>query len=245
MENFLTTKQVQNLLTIDRITVYRMLQDGRLKGIKIGNQWRFSQSEIDRLLNGFTVTNDAETDNIFPVHCVQTIQNLYSSVSKTSGLVVDQNGKQVTEISKNCDFCKLIQSSPSGLEACKSSWESFVTQPSKDKLTFTCHAGLNYFGSVIMNKNKAQGMFLSGQFRFEKNKSEDAIERCKKLSKQHSLDFDALENAFKKVQIISHEQEEYLIDQPKAAATAVESILTERIAFADRLQKIANLTQNL
>ena len=31
MENFLTTKQVQNLFKVDRITVYRMLQDGRLK----------------------------------------------------------------------------------------------------------------------------------------------------------------------------------------------------------------------
>ena len=245
MENFLTTKQVQNLLTVDRITVYRMLQDGRLKGIKIGNQWRFSQSEIDRLLNGFTITNDAETDIVFPVHCVQTIQNLYSSVSKSNALVVDQNGKQVTEISKNCDFCRLIQSSPSGLEACRTSWKSFVDQPIKIGLTSTCHAGLNYFGSVIVNNNKVQGMFLSGQFRDEKNHSSDDIEHCKKLSKQHSLDVNALGNAFKKVQTISHEQEEFLIDQPKAAATAIESILTERIAFADRLQKIANLTQNL
>ncbi|MHB8132583.1 MAG: PocR ligand-binding domain-containing protein [Anaerolineaceae bacterium] len=245
MENFLTTKQVQNLLTIDRITVYRMLQDGRLKGIKIGNQWRFSQSEIDRLLNGFTVTNEIETDSVFPVHCVQTIQNLYSSVSKSNALVVDQSGKQITEISKNCDFCKLIQSSPSGLEACKSSWKSFVSQTSKNSSIFTCHAGLHYFGSVILNQKKVQGMFLSGQFRNEENNLDDDFERCKKLSKEHVLDLNALENAFKKVQTISHDQEEFLNDQPEAAASAVESILTERIAFVYRLQKIANLTQNL
>ncbi len=37
----------------------------------------------------------------------------------------------------------------------------------------------------------------------------------------------------------------HLVDQPQAAAFAVESILVERSAFLDRLQKIANLTQNL
>ncbi len=49
MNELLTTKQIQDLLQVDRITVYRMLNDGRLKGVKIGNQWRFPQSEIDRL----------------------------------------------------------------------------------------------------------------------------------------------------------------------------------------------------
>jgi excisionase family DNA binding protein len=38
---YLTTRQVQNILQVDRITIYRMLQDGRLKGVKIGQQWRF------------------------------------------------------------------------------------------------------------------------------------------------------------------------------------------------------------
>ena len=50
MAELLTTKQLEDLLKIDRITVYRMLNDGRLKGVKIGNQWRFPQNEIDRLL---------------------------------------------------------------------------------------------------------------------------------------------------------------------------------------------------
>ena len=45
MENYLTTKQVQDLFKVDRITIYRMLQDGRLKGVKIGNQWRCCQQD--------------------------------------------------------------------------------------------------------------------------------------------------------------------------------------------------------
>jgi excisionase family DNA binding protein len=48
----LTTKQLQELLSIDRTTVYRMLKDGRLTGIKVGTQWRFSRDEVDALLSG-------------------------------------------------------------------------------------------------------------------------------------------------------------------------------------------------
>ena len=49
MDNLLTTRQVQDRLKVDRITIYRMLQDGRLRGVKIGQQWRFPEKEIERL----------------------------------------------------------------------------------------------------------------------------------------------------------------------------------------------------
>ncbi len=52
MDDLLTTKQVQDILKVDRITVYRMLNDGRLKGVKIGQQWRFPAREVERLLSG-------------------------------------------------------------------------------------------------------------------------------------------------------------------------------------------------
>ena len=44
---------------------------------------------------------------------------------------------------------------------------------------------------------------------------------------------------------LSNDQQNHLLGQPAAAAFAVESILNERSAFMERLQKIANLTQNL
>ena len=50
VNDLLTSRQVQEILKVDRITVYRMLNDGRLKGVKIGQQWRFHNSEVERLL---------------------------------------------------------------------------------------------------------------------------------------------------------------------------------------------------
>ena len=51
-KRLLTAKQVQELLHVDRTTIYRMLKDGRLTGIKVGQHWRFSEQEVDDLVSG-------------------------------------------------------------------------------------------------------------------------------------------------------------------------------------------------
>jgi hypothetical protein len=50
MSDCLTTEQLQKLLRIDGVTMYRMLNDSHLKRVKIGHPWPFTQYEIDRWL---------------------------------------------------------------------------------------------------------------------------------------------------------------------------------------------------
>lgn len=45
----LTLKELAETLKVTERTVMRMLQSGQLRGVKIGGQWRFNGSEIDRL----------------------------------------------------------------------------------------------------------------------------------------------------------------------------------------------------
>lgn len=47
----LTPKTVQLILNVDRSTVYRMAQDGRLPAIKVGRQWRFPRAEMEKALS--------------------------------------------------------------------------------------------------------------------------------------------------------------------------------------------------
>jgi excisionase family DNA binding protein len=50
MADLLTTSQVQDKLRVDRTTIYRMVEDGRLPAIRVGKQWRFQEDEIERWL---------------------------------------------------------------------------------------------------------------------------------------------------------------------------------------------------
>ncbi|HKZ25894.1 MAG TPA: helix-turn-helix domain-containing protein [Acidimicrobiia bacterium] len=50
MPALLTTKAVQQLLNVDRSTIYRMAEAGRLPAIKVGRQWRFHTEAIEQWL---------------------------------------------------------------------------------------------------------------------------------------------------------------------------------------------------
>jgi excisionase family DNA binding protein len=49
--SLLTALEVQELLHIDRSTVYRMAEDGRLPAIRVGRSWRFPADRIEALLD--------------------------------------------------------------------------------------------------------------------------------------------------------------------------------------------------
>ena len=61
IRKLLTARQVQNMLHIDRSTVYRMAEDGRLPAIKVGRQWRFPADRIAALIQdeGAAAVSDA------------------------------------------------------------------------------------------------------------------------------------------------------------------------------------------
>jgi excisionase family DNA binding protein len=42
MDNeLLTTREVQSLVRLNRITIYRLIREGEFPAIKVGGQWRF------------------------------------------------------------------------------------------------------------------------------------------------------------------------------------------------------------
>lgn len=48
VERFLTIKDVADLLSVHPMTVYRLLKQGRLPGVRLGGVWRFSRQAIER-----------------------------------------------------------------------------------------------------------------------------------------------------------------------------------------------------
>jgi excisionase family DNA binding protein len=246
MEDFLTARQVQDVLKVDRITVYRMLQDGRLKGVKIGQQWRFPRREFERMLERDPSKEEIALQNAdagFPTHCVQTIQDLYSEVSQMGAVMVDPQGDTLTEVSHACSFCQAILSSSSGRAACHTSWQAFARNSAGGGSYFTCHAGLQYIGCPVTDKGQAVGLFLTGQFNWQPPDPREENERIRRLASAYALPLEDLRQAAAEIPTIDPARQALVETWPKAAARAVQSILNERTGFVERLQQIANLTQ--
>jgi|YNPNPStandDraft_1061719.scaffolds.fasta_scaffold01136_3 excisionase family DNA binding protein len=247
MNDLLTTRQVQDILKVDRITVYRMLSDGRLKGVKVGAQWRFPAQEIERLLGIRKAEPEqpetAGEEMIFPVHCVQTIQDLFSEVSQMSALVVDMDGEPLTQVSHPCAFCQAMLSSSSGRQACRESWRAFARLSAGGRRSPTCHAGLQYLAAPIRDDGAPVGWFLVGQFYLQAPEPTQQTAAIQSLAQQHSLPQETLLQAAASIPIIENVRQTQVEDWPLAAARAVESILRERTSFIKRLKQIASLTQ--
>jgi excisionase family DNA binding protein len=57
---FLTTKEVARYLRVNQYTVYRLISQNKLPAMKIGSQWRFKRSVLEKWL--------AKQQNFPPAH---------------------------------------------------------------------------------------------------------------------------------------------------------------------------------
>ena len=49
--HFRTVTEIADELHVHRITIYRLLKDGKLPGFKIGRVWRFDSEQVRQWLN--------------------------------------------------------------------------------------------------------------------------------------------------------------------------------------------------
>lgn len=75
-----TVDEVAELASVTSRTIRNYLKDGRLKGRKIGGQWRFTEQNVQDLLNGVENVPSPEipeeTQHIEPIQNIPTYQNV-------------------------------------------------------------------------------------------------------------------------------------------------------------------------
>jgi excisionase family DNA binding protein len=49
--SILTADEVAEYLKLSKITVYKLAKDGSLPGFRVGGSWRFSKSNIEKLMS--------------------------------------------------------------------------------------------------------------------------------------------------------------------------------------------------
>ena len=246
MAKYLTTKQVQELLKIDRVTVYRMVNDGRLKGVKFGNQWRFSQEEVDRILGNQQARTEApeaeETLSDFPVDCVQKLQEVFAGIIGIGAVTVSLEGEPLTEVYYANPFCKLIMSSPKGCEACKASWRRIALRSNGEPPYMVCHAGLSYTRGVIHMNDRPVAILIAGQFYLKPPDREKEARRLENLAYTYQIPLEALKEAASKIPVLKRSQQELIQEWAPKVAMTVQSMLCERSDLMNRLQRIASLS---
>jgi len=247
MDNLLTAKQVQDLLNVDRTTIYRMLKDGRLTGMKVGQHWRFAVREVNDILAGTVrvVESNAEASvpqNALPLHCMQPVQDVFAEIAEVGAVTADKDGNALTRVSNSCDFCKLIMGSDEGREACMKSWQRLVSQKDAAPEFTTCHAGLQYARARIEVRGELIAILVAGQFYVTEPDAGEEKRRIQSLAQKYHISEDLLLQASEQISALDHRKVSQISGWIERVAKTFEQISSERVNLMGRLRQIAEMS---
>lgn len=167
-EEFLTTRQVLDLIKVDKSTVYRMAEGGRIPAVKVGRQWRFPADQIREWLNGSQdvrgpepVAPDAKLAVDIPVGALSSLLEVFSGLLGVMMVVTDMEGRPVTPVANPCGLMRAIGDDPDVVERCVQTWTAdegndLTLQYIPTALGFECIHGYLRSGDRLL------GMVLAG-----------------------------------------------------------------------------------
>jgi excisionase family DNA binding protein len=251
MDDLLTTKQLMELLRVDRTTIYRMLNDGRLPGMRVGGQWRFQRQTIEKWLQEKTPPEPSEIKassevrpgvEVLPLYCLQPIQEVFAQTSDVGALTTDLEGKPLTPVSNSSAFCNLILSTEQGRGKCEACWKRLADQaehqhPRLEK----CHAGLTYARGRIVVEGNFIAMFFVGQFTVEDRAMIRSRSHLSHVARECGLDMDKLAEAAKDLRTLEKSRAERLLGLLQLVADTYSHIGQERLELLTRLKKVAEI----
>ena len=155
---YLTARDVQELIRVDRSTIYRMAESGRLPAIKIGRQWRFPSDAIHEWL-GSTPPDGGDT---LPRSGAQDVADLFAELYGVMVIVTDIAGNPLTNVSNPCGYFTAVSGEASALERCVTEWKALGDQYDFEPRLRPSHLGFLCTRAFIRVGNELAGMVISG-----------------------------------------------------------------------------------
>jgi len=259
MAELLTTKQLQEILQVDRTTIYRMAEAGRIPAIKVGNQWRFPRQQIEAWLwqqhpqAAVAATpavdlserkEDLPSDSLermFPIQCVQLIQDTYADLLDVMMVITDLDGNMITRPSNEAGLFTATETSPKAHERCLEHWVSMAGDPrlqpgfQKSHLGLLCARGLIRVGTEI----KAM-LIVGGIAPDDWPPSEKDIQE---IAEFLQIDPEIIKNHAHEVHYADSKRMQEILPYVQRIADVFSFIATDRSKLLRRLEKIAELAK--
>ena len=255
MTDMLTAKEMQTLLQVDRSTIYRMAESGRLPAIKVGKQWRFPVDQVESWLhfqiapNGhsssMTISPQSDETNgtlkaILPLECVQLIQDTFADLLGVMLVVTDMEGTPITTPSHTCGLFDVISQEPQALERCIKSWHDLATTIDLQPQFSSSHLGLLCTRAMIRVGDELKGMVVAGCV--APDVWPPSSDELSSMAAEFGVDEAKLQARLDEVFYLDENRRDHVLDYMQRIANIVAHIVNERKTLVGRLAAIANLT---
>jgi excisionase family DNA binding protein len=251
LTDLLTTHQVQDLLSIDRTTIYRMVQGGQLPAIRVGKQWRFARAEIDRWLrsqaaSGAAVQRAAPDGaaptlaDLLPLPSLQLIQDAFAEALGVMMVVTDMEGRPVTRVSNSCGLYETVIGNAEAATRCIQGWQRMAGGLTMEAKFLPNELGLLCTRGLIRSGNELKGMvFLGGIAPDDWPPSPEGIEA---IAAHHGLDPECVQNSILAVHRLDRPERERALGFAQRLADICSHMMEDWSSLHRRLQAIASLT---
>lgn len=160
---YLTASDVTRLLRIDKSTVYRMAEDGRLPGVKVGRQWRFPADEVQRVLGiDFVVDTDSPAASTIDLDRAAALTGLFADLYGVMAVVTDLDGRPLAEVINPSDYFAALSEGPGVLETCVGEWRSHGADQDFQPTLQPSHLGFLCARAYIRRGFELVGMVIAG-----------------------------------------------------------------------------------
>lgn len=254
MTEMLTAKDMQTILQVDRSTIYRMAEAGRLPAIKVGKQWRFPSDQVDKWLGTQTPapvqvtntppkihTNNSHCDmsELLPLECVQLILDTFADSLGVMLVVTDMNGNPVTEVSHPCGLFTAISQTPNAVQKCVDDWRSLAAAIDLQPKYTSSHLGLLCARGMIRVGTELKGMVFVGGI--APQQWPPSPEQIQNMAAEFGVQPEVLEPHLEEVYYLDNQDQTKVLSFVQRIANIVAHIATERNSFMNKFDAIAQL----
>ena len=226
--SYLTARDVQELIRVDRSTIYRMAESGRLPAIKVGRQWRFPADAIEEFLEG--TSNGIQSERT-PSHA-QDVTDLFADLYGVMVIVTDITGNPITEISNPCGYFSAVSGEAAALDRCIAEWNALGVQYDFEPRLRPSHLGFLCTRAFIRIGNELAGMVISGGIAPEEWPPEP--KQVEAIALESLVPLEVIEDSIKDVHRIEPEDQERFLAAIPVLARHLSSIATEQRRTSDQ-----------
>jgi len=253
MAEFLTTRQLQELLQVDRTTIYRMAEAGRLPGVKVGKQWRFARDRIEAWLamqdsgrqpNGTPPTEMASAlhwRQIMPLECMQLIQDSFAELLGAMMVVTDRDGQPLTQPSNACGLYRVVAGNPMLYPHCLKAWAEIARDPTLSPRFYPTFLGILCTRGWIRIGDNIQAMLVVGGI--APPTWPPSPEEIAHVAETLPIERSQLERHLHEVHYLNPQEQARVLAYVQRIADVFAHIINERLTLFERLQRIAEMTK--
>lgn len=253
MAEMLTAKEMQSLLQVDRSTIYRMAEAGRLPAIKVGKQWRFPADQVNswlqiggaanHIVDASTAQTGGHSDelaDLIPMECVQLIQDSFADLLGVMLVVTDMDGKPITRPSNPCGLFQAVSKVPHALERCIQSWHRLAVAIDLEPRFSESHLKLKCTRALVRDGIELKGMVVAGCV--APDNWPPSTEEVAIMAAEFDVAPEVLMDRLDEVHFLDDKQQQKVLNHMQRIANIIAHIICERKTLIGRLEAIADLT---